>query len=129
MLNYSMNSPGPFNGCHLKIIDSGAFRCNKAYIKIFSDKNEQLILKEGGPCPGFNFDKFIPKSFCEGGIEFGYDISWGCNWPLKERFVHGKPFKDKIIDLNALTIKITGTTFSPHFQITDGENHLIDYYV
>ena len=127
MLNYSMNSPGPFNGCSLKFIDKGTFRCNKAYIKVYSGLNESMTLTEQGPQHGFNFSQFIPKSFCEGGIEIGYDISWGMDWPLKERFYHGRAFKDVILDLNSLTIKISGTTFNPHFEIRDGASHVIKY--
>ena len=127
MQNYSMDSPGPFKGCYLKIIDNGVFRCNKAYIKIYSKNNEQLILKEDGPSTGFNYSQYISKDFCEGGIEFAYDISWGCDWPIKERFIHGQPCKDKIIDLNSLTIRISGTTFHPHFLILDGTNKQIRF--
>ena len=126
-LNYSMGSPGGFSGCHLKFIDKGVFRCNKAYIKLISINNERMTLKEDGPCPGFNYSGFIPKDFCAGGIEIGYDISWGMDWPLQERFVHGNPFKGTIIDLNSLTIKISGTTFYPHFYILDGAGHKIEY--
>ena len=86
-----------------------------------------MTLKEDGPCPGFNYSGFIPKDFCAGGIEIGYDISWGMDWPLQERFVHGNPFKGTIIDLNSLTIKISGTTFYPHFYILDGAGHKIEY--
>ena len=127
MLNYSMDSPGPFNGCNLKFIDNGIFRCNKAYIKVFSSLNESLTLTEQGPQHGFNYSHFIPKSFCEGGIEIGYDISWGMDWPLRERFIHGRAFKNVVIDLNSLTIKISGTTFNPHFEIRDGNSHVIQY--
>lgn len=127
MLNFSMNSPGKFNGCHLKIIDSGAFRCKKAYIKIFSANNQQLILRERQSSTGFDFSGFIPSDFCAGGIEIGYDISWGIDWPFKEKLVHGQPYKDKIIDLNSLTIKISGTTFFPHFEIIDGSLQKITF--
>ena len=127
MLNYSMNSPGKFNGCHLTIIDSGAFRCKQAYIKIFSPNNQQLIFRERKSSTGFDFSDFIPYDFCAGGIEIGYDISWGREWPLKEKFVHGQPYKDKIIDLNSLTIKISGTTFFPHFEIIDGSLQKITF--
>lgn len=122
-----MGSPGGFSGYHLKFIDKGVFRCNKAYIKLISINNERMTLKEDGPCPGFNYSGFIPKDFCAGGIEIGYDISWGMDWPLQERFVHGNPFKGTIIDLNSLTIKISGTTFYPHFYILDGAGHKIEY--
>ncbi len=47
-LNYSMGSPGGFSGCHLKFIDKGVFRCNKAYIKLISINNERMTLKEDG---------------------------------------------------------------------------------
>ena len=127
MMNYTMNSPGPFNGCHLKFVDKGAFRCKEAYIKIFSINNEQLVIAETGSSTGFNFSKFIPRDFCAGGIEIGYDISWGMDWPIRERFIHGSPFKNAIIDLNSLYIQISGTTFNPHFIIKDGAGHVIKY--
>ena len=127
MMNYSVNSPGPFEGCNLKFIDKGTFRCNKAYIKLYSASNDSMIITEQGPQHGFNFSQFIPKSFCEGGIEIGYDISWGMDWPLKQRFIHGRAFKNVIMDLNTLTIKISGTTFYPHFEIRDGSSHVIEY--
>ena len=117
----------PFNGCNLKIIDKGYFRCNKAYIKLFSANNQQLILKEEGPVSGFFFEKFIPKDFCDGGIEIGYDISWGMDFPLRDRFVHGKRFKNTKIDLNSLLIQISGLTFYPHIYIRDGLGHIIEY--
>lgn len=130
MLNRSYNNVGPFNGCHFEFKDSGVFRCNKAYIKIYSSNGEQMILTETkGSCAGFNFSQFIPKDFCSGGIEVGYDISWGCDWPLRHKFVHGGPFKDKILDLNSLSIKISGTTFNPYFQIKDASNNRINYSV
>ena len=130
MLNKSFNNVGPFNGCNFEFKDAGIFRCNKAYIKIYSINNEQLTLIEtNGSCHGFNFSKFIPKDFCIGGIEVGYDISWGCNWPIRHKFVHGETFKGKIIDLNTLSIKISGTTFNPYFQIKDGSNKKLNYAV
>ena len=64
----------PLNGCNLKFVDNGAFRCKKAYIKIYSASNQQLTLIEQDSSSGFNFEKFIPKDFCFGGIEIGYDI-------------------------------------------------------
>ena len=126
MLNYTVGNPGNFHGCNLKIIDSGAFRCNKAYITLFSPNNQQFTILEEGPKPGFNFSKLIPSDFCQGGIEIGYDISWGLDWPLRERFIHGVPFKGKQISLNSLTIKITGTTFHPNFNIRDGSNNIFN---
>ena len=123
-MNYSMNSPGPLNGCHFQFVDKGAFRCKEAYIKIFSINNEQMILTEITSSTGFNFSKFIPKDFCAGGIEVGYDISWGTLWPIRQKFIHGCPYKNEIIDLNSLYIQIYGTTFHPHVVIRDGAGHV-----
>ena len=127
MLNYSMDSPSPFHGCHLKIEDNGAFRCNKGYIKINSINGQQLQIRDVGPCPGFNFDQFIPYDFSAGGIEIGYDISWGMDWPLRQKFMHGKLFQNTRIDLNSLQITISGTTFHPTFNIKDGSGNTIKY--
>ena len=124
MMNYSMNSPGIFNGCHFQFVDKGAFRCKQAYIKIFSINNEQLVLTEITSSTGFNYSKFIPKDFCAGGIEVGYDIAWGESWPIRHKFIHGSPYKSEIIDLNSLYIQIYGTTFHPHIIIRDGSGHV-----
>ena len=78
----------PFNGCNFKFIDRGAFRCKEAYVKIFSENNQQLTLTEQQSSSGFDYEQFIPRDFCMGGIEIGYDISWGMDWPIKQRFFH-----------------------------------------
>ena len=122
-----MTMPSPFNGCNLKFVDQGAFRCKKAYIKIFSANNQQLTLIEQGPSSGFHFEQFIPKDFCMGGIEIGYDISWGMDWPIRKRFFHGCSFKKHIIDLNSLLIQISGTTFLPSIYVRDGLGQVIEY--
>ena len=127
MLNYSMDSPCAFHGCHLIIEDNGVFRCNKGYIKVYSLNAQQMTVKEDGPCPGFNFNQFIPFDFSAGGVEIGYDISWGLDWPLREKFMHGKLFQNRRIDLNSLKIIISGTTFHPTFRITDGSGYTIKY--
>lgn len=77
--------------------------------------------KEVKSSSGFHCSEYIPYDFCIGEIEIGYDISCGCDWPLKEKFVHRQPFKDKIIYLNSLTIK---TTFFPHFEIDGSLNKI-----
>ena len=117
----------PLNGCNLKFVDQGAFRCKKAYIKIFSVNNQQLTLIEQGPSSGFHFEQFIPKDFCMGGIEIGYDISCGMDWPIRQRFCHGGYFKNHLIDLNSLLIQISGTTFFPRIYIRDGLGQVIKY--
>ena len=53
----------PFSGCNFKFVDSGAFRCNKAYVKLFSMNNQQLTLIEKESSTGFDFEKFIPYDF------------------------------------------------------------------
>ena len=117
----------PLNGCNLKFVDNGAFRCKKAYIKIYSASNQQLTLIEQDSSSGFNFEQFIPRDFCFGGIEIGYDIAWGMDWPIRQRFFHGNSFMNQMIDLNSLLIEISGTTFNPKIHIRDGLNHIINY--
>ena len=117
----------PFSGCNFKFVDSGAFRCNKAYVKLFSMNNQQLTIIEKESSTGFDFEKFIPYDFCSGGIEVGYDISLGKDFPIRERFTHGGQFRDKIIDLNSLLIQISGTIFSPKIFIRDGISQKIRY--
>ena len=118
----------PFNGCSLEIMDKGAFRCKQAYIKLFSGNNQQLTLIDQWGGAGFHFNKFIPKDFCEGGIEIGYDVAWGMDFPLRDRFIHVNEFKNTKIDMNALFIKITGTTIYPYIYIRDGLGQVIEYY-
>ena len=122
-----MMMPNFLFGCNLKFDDYGAFRCKKAYIQIFSGNNQQLTLAEQGPSSGFHFEKFIPRDFCLGGIEIGYDISGGMDWPIRQRFFHGGFFKDHFLDLNSLQITISGTTFFPRIYIKDGTGQEIEY--
>ena len=117
----------PFNGCELEFVDQGVFRCKKAYITIFSPNNQQLTLIDQGPSSGFHFKQFIPKDFCMGGIEIGYDISCGMDWPIRQRFFHGGSFKNHFIDLNSLVVLISGTTFYPRISIRDGMGQIIKY--
>lgn len=127
MLNNTFNNVGPLQGCHFKFIDSGAFRCKNAYIRIYSADNESITLAETKGSSGFDYANFISKTFCAGGIEVGYDIAWGMNWPIRQRFIHGQPFREKNIDLNHLTIKISGTTFHPSIYILDGSQNEFKY--
>ena len=122
-----MMMQNPLNGFDLKFVDKGVFRCKKAYIKIFSANNQQLTLIEQGPCSGFHFEQFIPRDFCMGGIEIGYDISCGMDWPIRQRFFHGGSFKNHFIDLNSLVVLISGTTFYPRISIRDGMGQIIKY--
>ena len=96
--------------------------------KTFSVNNQQMVLTEEWYTSGFNYDKFIPKDFCEGGIEVAYDVAWGADFPLRHRFFHGEKYKNVKIDMNSLYIEISGTTVYPYIYIRDGLGQVVEYY-
>ena len=118
----------PFVGCNLVFKDDGAFRCKKAYINIYSLNGQKLILSQTRYSTGFNYSQFIPSDFCLKGIEIGYDIAWGTDWPIRHKFEHGKKFQDKIINLNSLYIRISGTCRNSHVEIEDASGNCFEYY-
>ena len=118
----------PFNGCDFEFKDDGAFRCKKAYINIYSLNNQKLVLSKESYSTGFNYKQFIPSDFCMNGIEVGYDIAWGTNWPIKHKFRHGENFEEHTLNLNSLYIRLSGTCRNCHVEIEDGSGNKFDLY-
>ena len=113
----------PFFGCNLSIIHHAGFLCKRGYVYLYSKDNNKLILKDINAGSRFNYSQIIHCDFCEGGIEIGFDVFLGKSWPLKQKFVHGEKFNDKIVNLNVLKITIYGTAISPKVEIIDGSEN------